>query len=302
MAAGLGQALNSIRVKESVASDGTVQLYIAGTQRNDVVQINDNGSSDAGNITLSFGDGRTYTSKSAIDFVQFDGRRGNDRVTYNLTGDLMDSRTVVATLGVGNDTFLANIDHSMRATGALQIEAYGGAGKDNLATVQTGTTVAGTVVPYLQGDEGNDTITYSYTGTVAAGAIVAPGLLGGAGNDTLRLDYTGQVLGQLLYNYTLDGGAGNDTVVGQARVLADSSGKVGHDASLNSVVQGGDGNDSVTFDVVVETRATTDSDGNDTTIRPDVYARTYGGVGRDSVRRSSNVAGDSSNESDAILS
>lgn len=302
MAAGLGRALNAIRVKEMVADDGSVELYIAGTQRNDVVEIRDNGTTDAGNITLTFGDGRTYTSKGAVDFVQFDGRRGNDQVTYHLTGDLMASRYVVATLGAGNDRFHAELDHSMRATGELQVEAYGGAGRDDLSLVQAGPTIAGKVVPYLQGDEGNDTITYAYNGTVAAGAIVAPGLVGGAGHDTLRLDYTGQVLGQLLYYYTMDGGTGNDTVTAQVRALAGSSGKIGNGADQKSIVQGGDGDDAVTYNLVVETTPTTDSAGKDTTIRPTVFASSLGGNGRDSVRRSSNVSGDTTNESDAILS
>jgi hypothetical protein len=75
-----------------------------------------------------------------------------------------------------------------------------------------------------------------------------------------------------------------------------------NDSTLSAVAQGGDGNDSVDFNVVVETRATTDSDGNDTTIRPTVFARTIGGNGRDAIRRSSNVSGDTTNEGDAVLS
>jgi hypothetical protein len=280
-----------VRIRE-IVSDGTVELRVVGTNRDDVVRIDDNGSGQAGNVTVTLGDGRSYTSKKAISGIQVAGKKGNDQVTYNLTGDLVSARTVVATLGAGNDQFTASVDHAVQTTQMLDLEAFGEAGNDILAIRQAGPVTAGTVFPYLQGDAGDDTLSYTAVGDIGAGATVGPGLVGGDGNDTIALGFSGNVDGQLLYNSTIDGGPGDDSLGAQVAVGADSTGKVGTDSATTAVVQGGDGDDQIRFAVAVDPSAT----------GVKVFGTAVGGAGTDTARRTSNVQGDPSTENDAILS
>src|SRR5262245_15556862 len=78
---------NQIRLREVVSGTSNL-LVITGTTRPDRVTIDDNGSSTAGNVKVSLGDGRTYDSQGAVTMIQFKGNRGSDQVTYNLNGDL----------------------------------------------------------------------------------------------------------------------------------------------------------------------------------------------------------------------
>ena len=288
MAAGAGR----VRIRE-VISDGTVQLRVVGTNRDDVVTINDNGTARAGNVTVTLGDGRTYTSKRAVSAIQVMGQKGNDQVRYNLTGDLVGARDVLTTLGAGNDQFLAGVDHAVQTTQVLSLQVYGEAGDDALTIRQEGPVTGGTFFPFLQGDAGNDTLTFTAVGDIGAGATVGPGLIGDAGNDTIALNYTGNVVGQFLYSTTIDGGPGADNLGAQVTLGKNSTGKVGTSTTTTAVVQGGDGEDQVRFAVTVDPTATTPAQ---------VFATAMGGAGTDTVQRTANVQGDASIENDAILS
>lgn len=284
-----------IRIRE-IVSDGAVELRVVGTNRDDVVRIDDNGTGAAGNVTVSLSDGRIYTTKKAISLIQVAGKKGNDQVSYNLTGDLVSARAVVTTLGAGDDRFTASVDHAVRTTQMLDLEAYGEAGNDNLAIRQTGPVTGGIVFPFLQGDDGDDTLSYSAAGDIGVGATVGPGLVGGAGNDTIAIAYSGNVDGQFLYSSTIDGGPGDDNLDARVDVGPDSSGKVGTDTATTAVVQGGDGNDRIRFAVTI---AVAD---DPSATRAQSFTTAVGGAGTDSVLRTSNVPGDPSNENDAILS
>jgi hypothetical protein len=285
-------AANAARVgiREFVA-DGAVELRMVGTNRDDVVRIVDDGTGTAGNVRVTLGDGRTYTSKNAVSSITVVGKKGNDQVRYNLTGDLLSARTVTTTLGAGNDQFVASIDHAVQTTQVLDLEAFGGAGDDHLSILQAGPVTAGTVFPYLQGDVGNDTLSYTAAGDVGAAATVGPGLMGNDGDDTIAIDYVGNVLGQFLYSSTVDGGPGADNLSARVALGAASTGKVGTDTATTAFVQGGDGEDQIRFAVAVDPAAT----------RARVFATAAGGAGTDTVRRTSNVQGDPSTEHDAIL-
>src|SRR4051794_10847630 len=139
----LAAAATQVRIREAV-SGSTAALMINGTNRPDLIQIADNGSGQAGNVTVSLGDGTTYTSKNAISLIQVNGKQGNDQVSYNLTGDLVAARSLSVSLGAGDDQFLAKIDGAIETTSMLDLEAYGGAGNDNMTIAQTGATWAGT--------------------------------------------------------------------------------------------------------------------------------------------------------------
>jgi hypothetical protein len=280
-----------IGIQERV-SNGATELFIAGTNRADFIQINDNGSSTAGNITVSFADGSTYTSQGAISQIVVVGKGGNDQVSYNLTGTLVAARIVQVDLGAGSDQFTANVSGAIMNADGLDLEAYGDGGNDNLAIIQTGPILAGNFLPYLEGDAGNDTLTYSGTGAIAGGASSMPALSGGAGNDTITSTYSGTIIGNYIYNLSIDGGAGNDIITDNVAVGAGSTGTVGTDATTPAVVEGGPGNDQIRFAVVVDPTATA----------AQVNAVAIGDRGKDTVQRSASVQGDPSNESDALLS
>lgn len=280
-----------IRIQE-VATGATAQLIITGTSRADAVTIDDSGGATAGNVKVTLGDGRTYVSKGAISLIQVNGGQGADRVTYNLTGDLVAARTMTANLGAGADVFSAQIQGAIRTTGLFDLEAVGGAGNDALTVDQSAATAAGTFFPYLDGGAGDDTVAFRSAGDVGVSATVGPALLGGAGNDAITLDASGQVLGSLLYNNTIDGGAGNDTINAHVAVKSGSSGNIGASAAQPAVVTGGDGNDQVRFAIDVDPESAVSQ----------VFALAVGGSGHDVVQRTANLLGNGTNENEALLS
>jgi hypothetical protein len=286
----LSAAGAQIRIAE-VTTNGVTDLRITGTPKADIVNISDDGTTNAGNITVKLGNGTTYTSKSAISMIQVMTLGGNDQVSYHLTGDLMGARTVNTQLGAGNDQFTANIDGAIRTTGVLDLESYGDAGNDNMVINQTGSSLAGVFFPYMEGDGGNDTLAFNSTSNISQGATVAPVLLGGAGNDTISLRYAGLINGEFLHNLTIDGGAGNDNVSANVTVASGSTGSVGNSATTTAIVLGGDGNDQVKFAIAIDP----------TVSSAQVHAIALGNAGVDGIQRTSNVQGDSSNDNDAIL-
>lgn len=285
MSAGVPQ----VSVKE-VTIKGTVELLVTGTNRADIINITDNGTGTAGNVTVSVGDGQTYVSTSPIGAIYVLGKGGNDQVTYNLTGTLVAPQSVVVNLGAGNDQFTANLTGDIDNPTGLDLEAYGDAGNDTLTINQTGKTLEGSVFPFLDGGAGNDTLTYNGTGNIASGASLMPGLAGDAGNDTITSHYTGQIDGNYVYNLTADGGSGNDTIVDTIDATAGSTGSIGSGASSPAAVLGDGGNDQILY--TIDAPATMSG----------VNAVAVGGAGKDVVERTSNVTGDKSNETDTIVS
>ena len=278
------------RVRE-VSTAGGIQLRVIGTNKPDTIVINDNGTAGTGNITVTV-NGQTYTSQYADTSVYIQGNAGNDQVTYNLTGPLIASRTVVAQLGAGDDTFVANLPNNIETTKLFDLEADGNGGNDSLTINEMGNVTAGTFFPYLNGGAGNNKITYNFLGDVEAGAVVGPGLVGGSGNNTINLNYTGNVMGQLFYSSTISGGSGNNVINAQVNVGPNSTGKIGTSPSVPAIVQGGAGTNTITYAIRVNPLATAFQ----------VFAQAVGGTGNNSVMRTANIPGDPSNKNDAIIS
>jgi hypothetical protein len=286
-------AANAAKVGiQEVTTGGAVALVITGTNKADVIHISDKGTSAAGALTVSLGDGRTYTSQAAIATVEVLGKGGNDQVTYDLNGNLTVPRSVLVDLGGGNDQFAAQLDGAIANPTGLNLQAYGGAGNDKLAVAQSGPILSGDSIPYLDGGAGNDTLAFAGTGAIEGGAALLPGLSGGAGNDTITSSYAGKITGQYVYNLTLDGGAGDDRITDTVRVGAGSTGSVGTDAGTPAAVLGGLGNDQIRFDVAVDPSVKLAR----------VNAVAVGGAGKDAVQRTSNVLGDPSNEKNSPIS
>ncbi|MHC5537154.1 hypothetical protein ACYOEI_02830 [Singulisphaera rosea] len=291
-----GRRLMTAGVSQPQVTEGTVNgvpiLLVTGTNKADIININDNGTDAVGNITLTFGDGRTYTTQTAVSLVQVQAKGGNDQVNYTLTGDLVIPRTVQVSLGAGNDQFTADLAANINNPVGLNLEAYGNAGNDTMAVKQSGSTLAGTLNPYLEGDAGNDKLSFASVGTVAAGASLSPAFSGGGGNDTLTSNYMGQINGNYIYNLAMDGGAGNDTLTNIIQVGANSTGTIGTSSALPAIVEGGSGNDTINYGIFVDPTAT----------QAQVFASAFGGAGRDTVERTSNVQNDATNENDSVVS
>ena len=273
-------------------STGTQTLVITGTNKADVITINDNGTGVAGNITVTLGTGNVYTTQSAITQIELVGKGGNDQVTYNLNGDLVVPRVVLVDLGSGNDRFTDNLNGAINSASGLDIESYGDAGNDTMVSNQSGATLQGDAVVYFEGDAGNDNLSYNGSGTIAAGASFSPELSGGSGNDTINSNFTGLINGYYMYNLAADGGSGNDKINVTTNVLAGSTGTVGSSAAAPAAIQGGSGNDTILYNVQVDPAAT----------QGQVYAVVVGGQGKDKVTRSANVTTDPTNEKTSLLS
>src|SRR5258707_1273716 len=85
-------------------------VSIVGDNARNLIQITDNGATDPGSVTVTCGK-TTLISTNTIHDILVQGRGGNDRVVYNLTGDLAAklNRGLHVDLGTGNDTFQANL-------------------------------------------------------------------------------------------------------------------------------------------------------------------------------------------------
>ncbi len=116
---------------------GTDTLIITGTNKADVIRIDDNGTSAAGNITVTLGTGNVYTTQTAVAQIDLVAKGGDDQVTYNLNGNLVTPRVVLADLGAGNDKFTDNLTGAINDPTGLDLEVYGDAGNDTMTTNQT---------------------------------------------------------------------------------------------------------------------------------------------------------------------
>ncbi len=271
--------------------NGAPVLYIEGTNRADDINIADDGTSDPGNITVTLGDGSTYTTHTAVSVIEVSSNGGNDLVSYTLTGDLVTARTIQVKLGSGNDIFTANVDGNITNTGTLTLDAYGGSGHDNMTINQSG-TVAGVFFPTLDAGRGNAALTYNGTGNISTGGTIDPELAGGAGNDTMTCDYQGQLDGNYIDNLTIKGGSGNNTITDNIQVGPNSTGTIGTSSSRPAVIEGGRGTNRIHFAII----------GDPSSTQVQVNAEVIGGRGRNIVEQTPDVKTVKVGKSDTVLS
>jgi hypothetical protein len=216
----------------------------------------------------------------AISKVVFDGHRGGDQVTYNLTGDLQGKPVVtppatgttpVATglprdleihMAKGKDGFTANFNgHSLLANADFLLNAGTGRGADSLR---------------VNADQGSGT-------NIAAGARMRLNLnsFNKRGNDTVTFNYKGQQDGTL--NFHLFGGPGSDQLAANVELLAGSTGSplLGEGANDPATVDGGPGRDGLMFIVHNDNPTTTPSG--------PIFAEMHGGAGKDVGVHTANV-------------
>src|SRR5262249_51671841 len=140
------------------ATDGV--LVVKGAAVNDVIAITDTGKGDAGAVTVFDHGVAVFTSPGPVTQIMVLTYGGNDAVDYRLTGDLTTKRTVTADLGLGNDSFTANLDGQTLAA-SLRIQALGRAGRDTLTLNANNVTVGATWLSVdLRGGMGSDVVKF----------------------------------------------------------------------------------------------------------------------------------------------
>ena len=157
--------------------DGTLQ--IRGDDTENVILISDTGKSPA-SVTVQ-GDGQTWFIDGVVTRIQVFTFGGNDRVVYSLSSDLASNRTVFVDLGLGNDSFTANLSDPIPLNQTLGdgtdlvIQALGGGGKDTLTlnAVDVNVGINTHLTVDFQGGRGHDGVTFNYSpASVGDGAMV----------------------------------------------------------------------------------------------------------------------------------
>jgi hypothetical protein len=273
----LSAAPAQVGVSEGTSS-GTPTLLIMGTNSSDVINITDNGSGAPGNITVTLGNGSTYTTRTAVSEIELVSRAGNDQISYTLTGDLTTERTVLVYLGSGKDQFLANVNGAVDNPAGLDIEGYGGTGHDTMTINQPGQIKQGTFIPFLAAGPGPATMTFNGTGSINGTANLNPAFSGGAGSDTIVSNYSGTIDGRYIYNMTVHGGRGHDTITDNIHVGPGSVGSVGTSTTSPALVKAGTGRANIHYAITMDPTAST----------AQVYAAVIANRG-DKVERTNNV-------------
>lgn len=233
-------------------------MYVMGDPGNNVVSIQDNGR---GTITATI-DARSRTGSNINNIVVNTGR-GDDTMTYTLTGPLQRSQRLSVNLGEGTDQ--ATLDFSQGAVNAnLGLTVLGGGGNDRV-TAQFGrfdrsnlncradlgngndtfdATLRGAFVNRsranfnVSGGLGNDTVAFHANATaidVDALSSLYFRVFGAQGQDNISLDYAGQVRGKL--NVQVSGDRDVDTLNANVTLNSGSTGQ------LDAMVRGGHGTD-----------------------------------------------------------
>src|SRR5262245_21332593 len=230
---------------------GNTLIITAPTTANqpgETIAILDNGGTGANNIIAA--SNTPFMPNVHIDNVFVSTGRGNDRVSYSLTGDLQGSRFIGVSLGAGQDRFNAVVRRDLRSGSSLNVNVNGGGGNDTLRLTQIGSLLPGSLLAYsASGGAGNDTVAFQSTNlvTVNQGSAILLNLAGGGGVDAITATYSGQQNGVL--NLAADGGGGDDHAFVEFEIFPGSRGVV-----APSRVGGGAGNDNLTF--IIRNRGT----------------------------------------------
>lgn len=212
------------------------------TNPNVQVIINDNGTDQANNITAfsqSF-----FIPNVPITSVVVALKAGNDHVSYNLTGTLLQTRGVSVSLGAGNDRFDGFFRQNLANGADMTLQVFGGGGDDVLNSVVVSQVNSGSDFnTFLNGGAGDDRIavqTSTFAG-IAAGATYNTFLTGGGGNNALSDDYQGALNGNMQLS-EVAGNSGNNAASANVIILPGSTGRF-----LPSTITGGPGNDLLRF-------------------------------------------------------
>ncbi len=217
------EALEAREVPAAFRMAGDV-LTITGNRNANVIEITDDGTKAAGNVTVNM-DGVAYVAPRAVKKIVVRAGSGDDQVTYRLSGDVncgcgpaltatqlaKRGRTVTVELGQGNDRFEADLGGHAVVT-RLALSVYGGAGDDGLAVhaLGSGVSARGLFAANLYGDAGNDAIDAQFSGRADGTLFVNQD--GGNGGDELTGNVTADAGSEGGGAWQLMAGTGDDTV------------------------------------------------------------------------------------------
>jgi hypothetical protein len=240
----------------------TATLTVTGTGGRDAVVITDDGTNNAGAVTLACNGATLFSSGpvagvNQVHTIQVSTLGGKkDSVLYTLTGNMVaNTRSVSATFGGGKgDTFEADVNGNL-TNSFLLIQANGGNGGDKITGNVTGSLNGASFLGFLfKGGTGKDQIGVDATNGVNIGPLaqLTVSVDGGAGNDRVNVDYEGQLQGAFFLGAA--GGAGKDKVHATVTLDGVSNGLLFGPTSPNTgkaaaQVQGGGGNDRLSFEV-----------------------------------------------------
>jgi hypothetical protein len=203
-----------------------VQAPVTRSQPNNNIVISDNGSGGANNV-VGFCK-QPFFPNVAISRIELNAGGGNDRVTYNLIGDLVTSRVLDANLGNGSNTFQAVLRRNILSGGSLSLNVQGGSGTDHLSAVVIGSLAANTQLRVSFNGLGGDNVldvAFAHFVNVAAGASIGLGLFGGGGSDRISMAYQGVMSGTFTSNAT--GGRRSNVISQDIELQGGSTGTVG---------------------------------------------------------------------------
>jgi hypothetical protein len=203
--------------------------------------ITDTGGSGPNNVTAF--STQPFFPNVPISNVVVSTGRADDRVAYNLIGDLTTARLIDVSPGGGADQFTATVRRSLLAGSSLTINAHGGPGPDTLEAVVIGSLAANSRLAFnYDGGSANNTLSVRTASavSVAAGASLTENLTGGGFSDHIVSRYQGVMSGRLQINAR--GGRGPNTLSVDIEMAAGSTGQV-----LPSSLVGGPRQDTLTF-------------------------------------------------------
>ena len=257
------EALEDRSVPCTFTFDGaTATLTVTGTAGKDAVVITDDGTNNAGAVTVTCNGATLFTSGPTAGVNQVHtinvntlGGKG-DSVVYNLTGTMVaNNRSVAATFGGGKgDRFAANVNGNL-VNSFLLLQATGGSGGDKLTGTMTGSLNGASFLGFLyKGGTGKDHISIDATNSVNIDPLaqLTVALDGGGGNNLVNVNYEGQLQGALFLDAF--GGSGNNRVNSRVTLDGLSNGLLFGPTSPNTgkaaaQVRGGGGNDRLSFEV-----------------------------------------------------
>lgn len=198
--------------------DGNTLNIWGARHTSNFLHIMDDGLGGPGSITLMY-NGQNFsgvTAGATINTINIWGGHRNDFVRFTLNGGASSSMTVNAWLGLGNDTFVAELPAgsggAVQSGGTYTFNADGGSGHDFLAMNAYGGLL-----------------------NIGVGSTLTANFVGGSGKDLMVLNYDGDIDGTL--NFTADGHHGRDMVFANVNFRTDPASLPG---TANIHVRGGE--------------------------------------------------------------
>jgi hypothetical protein len=239
----------------------TATLTITGSNQRNTIDIEDDGTNNAGAVTVTCDGSTLFTSGptagvNQVHTINISTLNKRDSVTYNLNGAMIsNNRDLNVTFGAGHqDQFTANLNGNL-VNAFLLLNITGGSGGDTYHTNVNGSLNGASFLGLLEkGGSGADTINIEANNSVNIGPLaqLTVEVDGGAGNDQIKVDYEGQMQGALFFDAA--GSAGKDKIAATLTFDGLSNGLLFGPVSANTgkaaaQVRGGGGKDRLSLEV-----------------------------------------------------